>query len=246
MLGEPVTDPRLILRSSLLPEGSVLPQPFLDLDNALRAIGSSTAKRSAAGSRSIAQSAQELTDSKDSQAMVEASLRRAMNTASKGQDVILSSLPESNRSDAKKLLSKLLDGLSSWKASPLSADPETIASLKSDLLNISGQLQALLVSDFSSVPAEYSLLPQLRGRAVAEIKIKDSKIPGEKHTLTVVLDGLNAPVTAGNFIDLCQKGFYNNMEIQASKTDGQQTQSSGFWFFSYTICRDAASIVVCA
>ena len=33
-------------------------------------------------------------------------------------------------------------------------------------------------------------------------------------TLTIVLDGYNAPVSSGQFMDLVQKGFYNGMEIQ--------------------------------
>lgn len=32
--------------------------------------------------------------------------------------------------------------------------------------------------------------------------------------LTIVLDGYNAPVSAGQFADLVKRGFYNGMEIQ--------------------------------
>jgi cyclophilin family peptidyl-prolyl cis-trans isomerase len=41
--------------------------------------------------------------------------------------------------------------------------------------------------------------------------------------MTIVLDGFNAPVTAGNFADLIQRGFYDGMEIQRS--DGFVVQS---------------------
>jgi hypothetical protein len=34
--------------------------------------------------------------------------------------------------------------------------------------------------------------------------------------LTLVVDGYNAPITAGNFVDLVAKKFYDNMEIQRS------------------------------
>ena len=30
-------------------------------------------------------------------------------------------------------------------------------------------------------------------------------------TMTIVLDGYNAPVTAGNFVDLVNRGFYNGL-----------------------------------
>ena len=32
----------------------------------------------------------------------------------------------------------------------------------------------------------------------------------------MVVDGYNAPLTGGNFVDLINKGFYNNMKIQRS------------------------------
>ena len=41
--------------------------------------------------------------------------------------------------------------------------------------------------------------------------------------MTIVLDGFNAPVTAGNFADLVDRGFYDGMEIQRS--DGFVVQS---------------------
>ena len=36
--------------------------------------------------------------------------------------------------------------------------------------------------------------------------------------MTIVVDGYNAPVTAGNFVDLVDKKFYDGMEIQ--RADG--------------------------
>ena len=41
--------------------------------------------------------------------------------------------------------------------------------------------------------------------------------------MTIILDGFNAPVTAGNFADLVERGFYDGMEIQRS--DGFVVQS---------------------
>ena len=41
--------------------------------------------------------------------------------------------------------------------------------------------------------------------------------------LKIVVDGYNAPVTGGNFVDLVQRGFYNNMEIQ--RADGFVVQT---------------------
>lgn len=41
--------------------------------------------------------------------------------------------------------------------------------------------------------------------------------------LRIVVDGFNAPVTAGNFVDLVQKKFYDGMEIQ--RADGFVVQT---------------------
>ena len=54
--------------------------------------------------------------------------------------------------------------------------------------------------------------------------------PNQKRgTLTVVLDGYNAPVSAGNFVDLVLRKFYDGMEVQRS--DGfvvQSVRATGF------------------
>lgn len=75
------------------------------------------------------------------------------------------------------------------------------------------------------VPDDYNDLPQLRGgRATVEFLLKR---PGNapfdvegvnfpEAKMTMVIDGFTAPVTGGNFVDLVQKGFYNNMAIQRS------------------------------
>jgi peptidyl-prolyl cis-trans isomerase B (cyclophilin B) len=47
-------------------------------------------------------------------------------------------------------------------------------------------------------------LPTLNGKATVEMVVK-----GE--TITIEVDGTNAPITAGNFIDLVQQGVYNGL-----------------------------------
>eukprot|EP00913_Durusdinium_trenchii_P028003 g26254.t1 len=79
------------------------------------------------------------------------------------------------------------------------------------------------------VPSEYSNLPRLDGRAVVEFTLVrgpeagtkvysvDSDLYNEaKFKLTV--DGYAAPLSAGNFVDLVQRGFYTGMDIQ--RADG--------------------------
>mmetsp|Transcript_2636 Transcript_2636/g.6602 ORF Transcript_2636/g.6602 Transcript_2636/m.6602 type:complete len:341 (-) Transcript_2636:722-1744(-) len=216
VLGKPVTDPRLLLRDAL---PVAIPADLLDLDDALRAIGGVAAsKRSAAGSRSIAQSDSLAEASRQSEVdgkALLASLRKASTAVRK--EAILASVPEANRSAARSLLEDLSSRLSEWQADAgrTAAKPADVVHLRNDVLNISGQVQSLLVTDVP-VPEEFAALPQLRGRAVAELKVKDTDKPGTSHRLTMVLDGVNAPITAGNFVDLARRGFYNNMPIQVA------------------------------
>lgn len=74
------------------------------------------------------------------------------------------------------------------------------------------------------VPSEYDDLPQLKGRATVEFELKK---PGDAPfdiegtnfkvaNMKMIIDGYTAPVTGGNFVDLVQKGFYTNMQIQRS------------------------------
>ncbi|GMI42515.1 hypothetical protein TeGR_g704, partial [Tetraparma gracilis] len=70
----------------------------------------------------------------------------------------------------------------------------------------------------------YAALPKLQGRATVEMVMrKDKGAPFDiegvnfpEANVKMVLDGYTAPVTAGNFVDLVQRGFYTGMKIQRS------------------------------
>lgn len=47
-------------------------------------------------------------------------------------------------------------------------------------------------------------LPRLNGAATVEMKLKYG-------TVTIEVDGIDAPITAGNFVDLVKRGVYNNL-----------------------------------
>ncbi|PWA89761.1 peptidyl-prolyl cis-trans isomerase protein [Artemisia annua] len=74
------------------------------------------------------------------------------------------------------------------------------------------------------VPEEYQNMPLLKGRATVDMKVKVKDNPNlEECVFRIVLDGYNAPVTAGNFIDLVERKFYDGMEIQ--RADGFVVQT---------------------
>jgi peptidyl-prolyl cis-trans isomerase B (cyclophilin B) len=47
-------------------------------------------------------------------------------------------------------------------------------------------------------------IPRLEGTATVEMTVNGSPI-------TIEVDGNNAPITAGNFVDLVDRGFYNGL-----------------------------------
>lgn len=72
------------------------------------------------------------------------------------------------------------------------------------------------------IPEEYSQLPQLTGRATVDmvvqsktgVRLSDGKTIIKDVPLRLTLDGYHAPLTAGNFIDLVQHHYYDNMPLQ--------------------------------
>jgi peptidylprolyl isomerase len=76
---------------------------------------------------------------------------------------------------------------------------------RKNLLDTVGELEELMVGSYPfEVPAEYDNLPQLKGRATIELTTTQGDI-------TVIADGYSAPVTAGNFVDLVNKKFYDGL-----------------------------------
>lgn len=57
-----------------------------------------------------------------------------------------------------------------------------------------------------------------------KIKLKEARQDGVRDgTFRIVVDGYNAPVTAGDFVDLVERKFYDGMEIQ--RADGFVVQT---------------------
>ena len=75
-----------------------------------------------------------------------------------------------------------------------------------------GKLEELFLPDEFPylIPREFDELPRLLGRA--KVKFKTSK--GE---MDAIIDGYNAPLTSGAFIDLVIKKFYNNLPINRAE-----------------------------
>jgi peptidylprolyl isomerase len=138
-------------------------------------------------------------------------LTRNLDTAKRvlerKQAELLASIPADRQSQAEGLIAQIKTGVEEIRADVEAKDKEAIVTKRSALLSQVGELEELMVTKFPfEVPEEYANLPQLMGRATVEIKTT-------KGDLTIVVDGYNAPITAGNFVDLVQRKFYDGLEF---------------------------------
>ena len=124
---------------------------------------------------------------------------------------LLASVPESKQSEAEAIIARLDQGIINIKEVAEAKDGEQVLEQRAELLTLVGQLEQLMVVGFPfEVPSEFSNLPQLKGRATVEMET-------DKGSLTLVVDGYSAPITAGNFVDLVHRGFYDGLEFIRSE-----------------------------
>lgn len=76
-----------------------------------------------------------------------------------------------------------------------------------------------LTTESSSV---FPGLPRLQGSAVIELTVEGVDLPAEaENVIRIEVDGNNAPITAGNFVDLVQRGFYDQISFHRVVRDPQ-------------------------
>ncbi|MDJ0516201.1 MAG: peptidylprolyl isomerase [Trichodesmium sp. MO_231.B1] len=135
----------------------------------------------------------------------------ASRVLSTSKSKLLASVPESKQSEAEAIIAKLDQGIINIREVVEAKDGEQVLEQRAELLALVGQLEELMVEGFPfEVPSEFSNLPQLKGRATIEMET-------DKGSLTFIVDGYSAPVTAGNFVDLVQRGFYDGLEFIRSE-----------------------------
>lgn len=120
---------------------------------------------------------------------------------------ILASVPLERQPQAQTWIKQLQSGVTDLEQLLKTRSKTEILASRNQLLAIVSDLEESMVSQFPyEVPSQYSHLAQLKGRATIDFTTSKGK-------LTVVVDGYSAPVTAGNFVDLVQRGFYNGLEF---------------------------------
>lgn len=138
-------------------------------------------------------------------------VKKAEKVLSDRTSQILEAIPEAQKAAAEDLIAGLQTGLTNIRQAIEVKDAEQVWTQRRQLLDQVGAIEEMMVTGFPfTVPAEYSHLPQLKGRATIDLTTSKGKI-------TLVVDGYSAPVTAGNFVDLVQRGFYNGLEITSAE-----------------------------
>jgi peptidylprolyl isomerase len=120
---------------------------------------------------------------------------------------LLATVPESDRAAANQLIPQIDASLTNLQGFAAAKDRDQVLAENARVLDLIGELEALMVQKYPfQIPDTYRNLPQLQGRATVAMETSKGRI-------TLVADGYSAPVTAGNFVDLVKRGFYNGLEF---------------------------------
>ena len=142
---------------------------------------------------------------------MQADLRRASLLLTTRESELLESIPEAQIPQGQDLIATIQTEINSLKEAVEAEDRARILQEQKQVLEKVGDLEELMVQDFPfEVPSEYDNLPQLKGRATVEVVTSQGPV-------TIVVDGYSAPVTAGNFVDLVQRGFYDGLPFVRSE-----------------------------
>ncbi|GCE64804.1 peptidyl-prolyl cis-trans isomerase [cyanobiont of Ornithocercus magnificus] len=135
-----------------------------------------------------------------------------VKSVKQGQDLlgasgsqILQDIPANHQQMGQQLLEEIAADLETLSQEASSEDKSSFISLRRTTLRRIGELENLLVNGISfTIPEDFDDLPRLLGRATVSIETTQGQ-------LTTIVDGFNAPLTAGAFVDLVEKGFYDNL-----------------------------------
>ena len=131
---------------------------------------------------------------------------------SNSKNEILDSIPFEQKEKADKILGKLKKSLISLNELSNSKNKSEFLNERRKSLQLIGDLEAVVLGDDFpyKIPSEFDNLPRLLGRANASIQTS-------KGEMKAIIDGYNAPLTAGAFVDLALKGFYDGLPINRAE-----------------------------
>ena len=133
------------------------------------------------------------------------SVQRVQSQLATRRGALLASFPAEQQGQIEPLLAQLNEQLQTLATATAGQQRDDFLAARRQALDTIGQAEDLLVGDFPfQIPSEFDALPRLLGRATVQL----STTKGE---LIAVVDGYNAPLTAGAFVDLVQRGFYDKL-----------------------------------
>jgi len=153
-------------------------------------------------------------------------LQNARGVLGGKQAAILKKVPAASQADAKVLLASMDTKTGELAQLVAERKVEAAVEVQNGVLADLSKLEELIAADTKpvAIPGEFASLPVLNKRAVIEFTVKKPAggqfdIDGELFKvgkLRMIVDGYTAPVTAGNFVDLVRRGFYDGYKIQRS------------------------------
>ena len=133
------------------------------------------------------------------------SVKRSQSQLNGKRSVILARFSPDQQQRAAGLLDQLEEQLQTLAGAAEAQQRDAFLEARRAALASIGTAESLLVGPFPfEIPAEYADLPRLLGRATI-------RLTTTKGDLIAEVDGYNAPLTAGAFVDLVQRGFYDGL-----------------------------------
>ena len=133
-----------------------------------------------------------------------------------------------DRAEAEEAYARLDDALERLSRAAAAQDFDTFDAKIAQALDSLSVVQIAQAPGLPfQIPAKYQALPKLVGRATVELKVRNADGGGfgllngdklDEATIEITVDGYNAPVTAGNFVDNVKRGVYDNAPLRRSET----------------------------
>ncbi|MCP9772383.1 peptidylprolyl isomerase [Synechococcus sp. Tobar12-5m-g] len=185
--GNAVSDPSALLRNAL----PIPPGDLQDLQHRLEATSDELrAKRWSA---------------------LTSTVRRSQSLLTSRRGALLNAFTAADQAEAETLLDQLELQLRDLSTASETQNRDAFLEARRVALGTIGTAEALLVGPFPfEIPTEFAALPRLLGRATV-------RLTTTKGDLTAVVDGYNAPITAGAFVDLVQRGFYDGLPFNRAE-----------------------------
>ena len=137
---------------------------------------------------------------------------KCQSLVKKYKNKIIDEINIEEKDSAEKTFSDLANNLDDLANKAKTKDKYGFIDTRKEALEKIGFLEEFFLPDEFpyEIPSEFDELPRLLGRATVSINTS-------KGEMIAIIDGYNAPLTGGAFIDLVTKDFYNDLPINRAE-----------------------------